>query len=80
MLVSIEKKKFIYIEYVENLDYTSAYDLVMELLDNSYCEQGDIEEMIEICSYCFSNYYKCCKHTLEDDVKESHKDWIENNC
>ena len=52
----------------------------MELLDNSYCEQGDIEEMIEICSYCFSNYYKCCKHTLEDDVKESHKDWIENNC
>ena len=80
MLVSIEKKKFIYNEYVKNLDYTSAYDLVMELLDNSYCEQGDIKEMIEICAYCFSNYYKCCKYTLEDDVKESHNDWIENNC
>ena len=82
MLVSIEKKKFIYNEYVENLDYTSAYDLVMELLDNSYCEQGDIKEMIEICEYCFSDthFYSTDYYNLEDDVKESHKDWIENNC
>ena len=55
-LVSIEKKKFIYDEYVEEKGILSAYDLVMELLDNSYCEQGDIKEMIEICEYCFSDY------------------------
>ena len=82
MLVSIEKKKFIYDEYVEEKGILSAYDLVMELLDNSYCEQGDIKEMIEICEYCFSDthFYSTDYYNLEDDVKESHKDWIENNC
>ena len=81
-LVSIEKKKFIYNEYIENVDFTSAYDLVMELLDNSYCEQGDIKEMIEICEYCFSDshYLSTDYDNLEDDVKEAHNDWIENNC
>ena len=79
MLVSIEKKKFIFNEYVEQLDYTSAYDLVMELLDNSYCEQGDIKEMIEICEFCFSDSYTLNCESIQDDVKESHNDWVENN-
>ena len=82
MLVSIEKKKFIYDEYVEEKGILSAYDLVMELLDNSFCEQGDIKEMIEICEYCFSDthFYSTDYDNLEDEVKETHDDWIENNC
>jgi hypothetical protein len=83
-LVSIEKKKFIHNEYVEERDYASVYELVMELLDNSYCETGDIEEMIEICEYCFSDSHYLVLSTdydnLEDDVKDAHNDWIENNC
>lgn len=78
-LVSLEKKKFLKNEYVEERDYVSSYDLVMELLDNSYCEQGDIKEMIEICAYCFSSFYKSCKYTLEADVIDAHNDWIEIN-
>lgn len=73
-LVPIEKKKFIYNEYVVYRDYNSAYDLVMELLDSSYCEQGDIKEMIEICKFCFTSYIN-----IENDVNEAHDDWVENN-
>tara|TARA_R100000329_G_scaffold33525_1_gene31218 strand:- start:18 stop:275 length:258 start_codon:yes stop_codon:yes gene_type:complete len=78
-LVSVEKKKFLKNEYVKERDYSSSYDLVMELLDNSYCEQGDIKEMIEICAYCFPGFYECCKYMLQDDVINAHNDWIENN-
>tara|TARA_R100001594_G_scaffold307_1_gene1260 strand:+ start:2827 stop:3078 length:252 start_codon:yes stop_codon:yes gene_type:complete len=79
MLVSIEKKKFIFNEYVEERTYTSAYDLTMELLDSSYCEQGDINEMIEICKFCLSEYYPKDFNYLTDDVKYAHNDWVENN-
>ena len=41
-LVSIEKKNYIKKEYVIELGYCSVYDLVMEMLDNSYFEEGDI--------------------------------------
>ena len=77
-LVSIEKKKFIKKEYA---DYTSAYDLVMDLLDQSYFEQGDIAEMIEVCEFCFSHlhYYSPNFATVEDDVENAHYDWIEYN-
>ena len=81
MLVSIEKKKYIFNQYVKEYDRESVYDLVMELLDNSYCENGDIKEMIEICEFCF---YRFSVHpidydNLEEEVKESHNDWVENN-
>ena len=46
----------------------------MELLDSSYCEQGDIKEMIEICKFCFTSYIN-----IENDVNEAHDDWVENN-
>ena len=61
--------------------YELPASLVMELLDNSYCEQGDIKEMIEICEYCFSDshFYSTDYDNLEDDVIESHNDWVENN-
>lgn len=52
-LVSIEKKKYIFNQYVEPYDMYSVYDLVMELLDNSYFENGDIKEMMEVCEFCF---------------------------
>jgi len=74
-LVSIEKKKYIFNQYVEPYDMESVYDLVMELLDNSYCENGDIKEMIEICEFCFPNYIG----HLESDVNEGHDDWLESN-
>ena len=69
------KKEFIFKEYVEERDYTSVYDLVMELLDNSYCEEDDIKGMVEICEYCFSDDYD----NIENDVTESRNDWVENN-
>ena len=77
-LVSIEKKKYIFNQYVKEYDRDSVYDLVMELLDNSYCENGDIKEMIEICEFCFSRY-QIDYVNLEDEVKESHDDWLESN-
>ena len=80
-LVSIEKKNYIFNEYVEEKGILSAYDLVMEMLDNSYFEQGDIKEMIEVCEFAFSDshIYSTDYDNLEDDVKESHNDWVENN-
>ena len=47
MLVSIEKKNFIKKEYVEQKDILCEYDLIMDLLDDSLFEQGDIKEMID---------------------------------
>ena len=80
-LVSIEKKKYIFNQYVEPYDMYSVYDLVMELLDNSYFENGDIKEMMEVCEFCFSDshVYSTDYDNLEDEVKESHDDWLENN-
>ena len=77
-LVSIEKKKYIFNQYVKEYDRDSVYDLVMELLDNSYFENGDIKEMVEVCEFCFSRY-QIDYVNLEDEVKESHDDWLESN-
>ena len=77
-LVSIEKKKYIFNQYVKEYDRDSVYDLVMELLDNSYFENGDIKEMMEVCEFCFSRY-QIDYVNLKDEVKESHDDWLENN-
>ena len=77
-LVSIEKKIFLKKENLEYWHYDCAYDLVMQLLDQSYFEQGDIKEMIEICQFCISDEYTDLDY-LVDDVKEAHNDWIENN-
>jgi len=77
-LVSIEKKIYIFNQYVKEYDRESVYDLVMELLDNSYFENGDIKEMVEVCKFCFSRY-QIDYNNLEEEVKESHDDWLENN-
>ena len=74
-LVSIEKKNYIKKEYVIELGYCSVYDLVMEMLDNSYFEEGDIKEMVEICNYCKF----LTESTIENEVIEAHNDWVENN-
>lgn len=85
-LVSIEKKKFIKKEYTDNLGVQSEYDLVMYLLDDSLFEQGDIQEMIEVCEYVYKDFYNkmhkkesLIGYSVESLVKESHNDWIENN-
>tara|TARA_R100001443_G_scaffold65314_1_gene74647 strand:+ start:731 stop:1018 length:288 start_codon:yes stop_codon:yes gene_type:complete len=86
-LVSIEKKNFIKKEYVEEKNIMCEYDLVMDLLDDSLFEQGDIKEMIEVCKYVFSNLYNNCIGIKKDsqdlfikqNVIESHNDWVENN-
>ena len=85
-LVSIEKKNFIKKEYVEQKDIICEYDLIMDLLDDSLFEQGDIKEMIEVCKYVFQ--YRNCVGVIKDSqdlfikqsVIEAHDDWIENNC
>ena len=74
-LVSIEKKNYIKKEYVIELGICSPYDLVMEMLDNSYFEEGDIKEMVEVCNYC--KFLTIT--TMEDEVIEAHNDWVENN-
>jgi hypothetical protein len=76
-LVSIEKKIFLKKENLEYWHYYCAYDLVMQLLDQSYFEQGDIKEMIEVCEFCLSDEYTYLD--LAIDVNEAHIDWIENN-
>ena len=82
MLVEIEKKKYIFNEYVEEKDILSAYDLVMDLLDDSLFEQGDIKELIEVCEFCFIDSYLYSidyEIRLDYDVEEAHNDWVESN-
>ena len=43
-------------------------------------ETTNIKEMIEICEFCFSDSYTLNCESIQDDVKESHNDWVENNC
>lgn len=87
-LVSIEKKKFIFNEYVKAKDILCEYDLIMDLLDDSLFEQGDIKELIEVCKYVFNDLYPESVGFKKDSqnlyvkqsVIEAHDDWIENNC
>ena len=78
MLVSIEKKKFIINEYIIAKDILSEYDLIMDLLDDSLFEQGDIKELCEVVEYI---KWECSISGLsnDNDVKEAHNDWVENN-
>ena len=86
-LVSIEKKKFIFNEYVEAKDILCEYDLIMDLLDDSLFEQGDIKQLIEVCKYVFRDLYSNAAGIRKDSqnlyikqsVEEAHNDWIENN-
>ena len=85
MLVSKEKKNFIKKEYVENKDILCEYDLIMDLLDDSLFEQGDIKQLIEVCKYVFK-YTNCVgvrkdsqELYIKQSVTEAHDDWLENN-
>ena len=77
-LVSIEKKKFIIKEYIIAKDILCEYDLVMELLDDSLFEQGDIAELCEVVDYI---KWECSIFGLStnNDVEEAHNEWVENN-